>query len=215
MAVTKSSKAGTKKSASKKAARSKSAKTKNGNKSASNGSEKMNRGNSPIEKFFTDMLKDMYYTEEKLIEALGKMESAATTEELKEAFNDHAHQSKKHQRRLEKVFELIGKKAEAKKCDAIEGIISEAEKIIEETPEGSMTRDAALIIAAQKAEHYEIASYGSLVQLAITMGLNNVADLLDDILTEEERTDQLLTDIAETSINMQAENEEAAYSWMD
>src|SRR5205823_2709040 len=117
------------------------------------------------------------------------------------------HQTHKHVHRLEKVFELIGKKAEGKKCEAIEGIIKEAETIINETKEDTMTRDAALIMAAQKVEHYEIATYGGLVQLAITAGLHSAADLLDKTLMEEEDTDMLLTEIAENCVNIEAEEE--------
>lgn len=167
----------------------------------------------PLEKFFTDQLKDIYYAEQQLTKVLPKMEEAATTEELKEAFSDHLHQTKKQIRRLEKVFEMLGKKAEGKKCEAIEGLAKETDTIIKETQAGSMTRDAALIIAAQKVEHYEIASYGGLVQLALTMGLDEVSDMLDTTLMEEEDTDQLLTDIAEGYINMEAENETSKYSW--
>ena len=104
------------------------------------------------------------------------------------------------------------KKAEGKKCDGIDGIIKEADTVISETKQGTMTRDAALIIAAQKVEHYEIATYGGLVQLAITMELNDIAELLDKTLMEEEQTDSLLTDIAERYINIEAE-EETNYSW--
>ncbi|MYY25911.1 YciE/YciF ferroxidase family protein [Elizabethkingia anophelis] len=162
---------------------------------------------SSLHKFFIDGLKDIYFAEEALIEALGKMQEAATTEELKEAFEDHQHQTKRHIGRLNKVFELIGEKPEKKKCEAIEGIIKEAEEIIKSTEEGSMTRDAALIIAGQKAEHYEIATYGGLAQLAITMGHHQAADLLEKTLQEEEDTDYHLTEIAETYINFDAKEE--------
>lgn len=174
---------------------------------------KSEKGSSLLEKFFTDCLKDIYYAEKKLLTAIPKMEDAATTEELKEAFNDHLHQTQKQVKRLEKVFGLLGKKPEGKKCEAIEGIVKEAESIIEETKEGTMTRDAALIMAAQKVEHYEIATYGTLVQLAITMDLDEVADILDTTLMEEEDTDHHLTEIAEAHINMEAEHESANYSW--
>jgi ferritin-like metal-binding protein YciE len=170
---------------------------------------KANKGHgSLLEKFFTDQLKDIYYAEQQLTRALPEMKAAATTEELEDAFEDHLHQTERHVKRLERVFQMINAKAEGKKCDAIEGIIKEAKSIISETKEGSMTRDAALIIAAQKVEHYEIATYGGLVQLAITLGLNRAADLLDKTLQEEEETDSLLTDIAETHINMEAEEED-------
>lgn len=174
---------------------------------------KEKKADSLLEKFFTDQLKDIYYAEQQLLKAIPKMENAATTDELKEAFNDHLHQTQKHVKRLEKVFTMIGKKAEGKKCEAIEGLIKEAETIISETKENSMTRDAALIIAAQKVEHYEIATYGGLVQLALTMDLDDVSDILDTTLMEEEETDYLLTDIAENNINIAAEREGTAYSW--
>jgi ferritin-like metal-binding protein YciE len=164
-------------------------------------------GTSYLEKFFLDQLQDIYYAEQKITQSLPKMQQAATTEELQEAFEDHLHQTQRHVKRLEKAFSLLGKKAEGKKCEAIEGIAREVESIISETEEGTMTRDAALIMAAQKVEHYEIATYGGLLQLAITMGEFEVAELLDRTLIEEEDTDVLLTDIAECDINLMAEHE--------
>jgi ferritin-like metal-binding protein YciE len=164
-------------------------------------------GESHLEKFFLDQLQDIYYAEQKILQSLPKMKDAATTEELKDAFDDHLHQTQRHVKRLEKVFETLNKKAEGKKCEAIEGISREVENIISETEEGTMTRDAALIIAAQKVEHYEIATYGGLVQLAITMQLHDAADLLDKTLVEEEDTDARLTEIAENDINLGAEHE--------
>lgn len=183
----------------------------NSNSNAANTDENDNE-ESLLEKFFTDQLKDIYYAEKKILKALPQMEEACTTEELKEAFSDHRHQTEKHVQRLEKVFTLMGIKAEAEKCEAIEGIVKECESIIDETKEGSMTRDAALIMAAQKVEHYEIATYGGLVQFAITIGKNDISQLLDKTLMEEEDTDRSLTDIAETYINIEAE-EEKKYSW--
>ncbi|KMQ68937.1 hypothetical protein ACM39_06555 [Chryseobacterium sp. FH2] len=164
--------------------------------------------NSSLHKFFVDALKDIYYAEHKLVDALQTMHDAATTEELKDAFEDHQLQTKKHISRLEKVFKLINETAEQKKCEAMDGLIKEGEEIIKSTEEGSMTRDAALIIAAQKVEHYEIATYGGLAQLAITMGHDKAADLLEKTLQEEEDTDYNLTEIAETSINFDAEQED-------
>src|SRR4029078_11036912 len=137
----------------------------NGTKQQKNGQESL------LEKFFMDQLKDIYYAEQALIKALPEMQKAATTEELEDAFKAHLEQTQRHVTRLEKIFKLLGKKAEEKKCEAIEGLIKESKSIISETKEGTMTRDAALIIAAQKVEHYEIATYGGLVQLEITMGL--------------------------------------------
>ncbi|CEJ70150.1 hypothetical protein BN1195_02455 [Chryseobacterium oranimense G311] len=170
--------------------------------------DKNDMKNSSLHKFFVSALKDIYFAENAIIEALTKMEEAATTEELKEAFEDHQLQTKKHVSRLEKVFKLIDEKPEKKECEAIKGIIKEGEEIIKSTQEGSMTRDAALIIAAQKVEHYEIATYGGLAQLAITMGHDKVADLLEKTLQEEEDTDYNLTEIAETFINFDAEEED-------
>ena len=165
-----------------------------------------------LEKFFINQLKDIYYCEKKIIDALPKMAAAATTEELQDAFEHHLEQTKKQVKRLEKVFMLIKKEPESEKCEAIEGIIREVEQIIQETKEGTMTRDAALIIAAQKVEHYEIATYGGLVQLALTMQLDHCAHLLDKTLAEEEDTDTSLTDIAEEFVNVSAEQEKP-YSW--
>ena len=170
-------------------------------------------GETHLEKFFLDQLQDIYYAENKITQALPKMSDACTTAELKEAFEDHLHQTQRHIKRLEKAFESLGRKAEGKKCEAIEGIAREVDNIIEETEEGTLTRDAALIIAAQKVEHYEIATYGGLVQLAITMDLHDAADLLDKTLVEEEDTDARLTEIAENEINLRAEHEDDQESW--
>jgi len=176
----------------------------------------------PLYKFFLDALKDIYFAEKHILEALPKMQKAATTEELQEAFEDHHLMTQKQISRLEKVFKSIHEKPEAKKCDAIIGIVKESENIIKETEEGTMTRDAALIIAAQKVEHYEIATYGGLVALAETLELYKAADLLQTTLDEEEETDRDLTDIAETSINFNAseededgENDEDDEDWDD
>jgi ferritin-like metal-binding protein YciE len=176
------------------------------------GSARSFEGNSYLEKFFLDQLQDIYYAEQKIVQSLPKMQQAATTEELQEAFEDHLHQTQRHVKRLEKAFGILGRKAEGKKCEAIEGIAREVESIISETEEGTMTRDAALIMAAQKVEHYEIATYGGLLQLAITMGEFDVAELLDRTLIEEEDTDALLTDIAECDINLMAEHESISQS---
>ncbi|PWT99285.1 MAG: ferritin-like domain-containing protein [Bacteroidetes bacterium] len=166
-----------------------------------------------LEKFFLDQLKDIYYAEQKILNSLPKMQEAATTLELMYAFEDHLHQTEKHVRRLEKVFQMLGVRPEGKKCEAMDGIIREAEETIEETEEGTMTRDAALIMSAQKVEHYEIATYGGLVQFAITMGLHDAADVLEKTLLEEEDTDMLLTEIAENDINLAADHEGKQFSW--
>lgn len=163
--------------------------------------------NSQLEKFFEDSLKDIYWAEKSLTKALPKMQEAATTEELKNAIEEHLAQTETQVKRLEQVFDLIGKKAQAKKCDAMAGLIKEGESILQETEDGSMTRDVGIIMAAQKVEHYEIATYGALAQLATTMGLDEAADLLYETLEEEKETDELLTDIAENNINWEAEQQ--------
>ena len=179
---------------------------------ASNGKTKGGKANnqetnSQLRKLFEDSLKDIYWAEKALTKALPKMQKAATTEELKNAIREHLAQTETQVTRLEQVFQLIGKKAEAKKCDAMEGLIKEGESIVEETEDGSMTRDVGIIMAAQKVEHYEIATYGGLAQIATTMGLDDVADLLNETLEEEKETDELLTGIAENNINWEAEQE--------
>jgi ferritin-like metal-binding protein YciE len=162
---------------------------------------------SLLEKLFHDMLKDMYWAEKHLLQALPVMQKAATTPVLQDAFEDHELATQKHVVRLERVFRLFGKKAEEKKCEAMEGLTDEAKSMISETKDGTMTRDAALIIAAQKVEHYEIASYGSLVQLARTMDREDVALILEETLWEEDDTDALLTRIAERNVNPLADEE--------
>jgi ferritin-like metal-binding protein YciE len=163
--------------------------------------------NTMLEKFMIDSLKDIYWAEKHLTKALPKLEKAATSEELKQAFQDHLTVTEEQIARLEQIFEIMGKKPQAKKCEAMEGLSKEAETVIQDTEAGTSTRDVALIIAAQKVEHYEIASYGGLAQLATTMGMTEVAELLGQTLQEEKETDQLLTSIAENDINYQAEEE--------
>jgi len=171
---------------------------------AENGSE---QENSQLEKLFTDSLKDIYWAEKQLTKTLPKMKKAATTDELKSAIEEHLTQTEGHVKRLEQVFDICGKKVQAKKCDAMEGIIKEGDSIVEETQEGSMTRDAGIIMAAQKVEHYEIATYGSLVQIAKTLGLNDAAEVLHLTLDEEKQADEKLTEVAEWHVNQAAEKE--------
>ena len=161
-----------------------------------------------LEEFMLDSVKDIYWAEKHLTKALPKLSKAATSAEVKKAFDDHLAVTQEQVARLEQVFEILGKKPQAKKCDAMEGITKEAESIIEETEKGTKTRDVALIMAAQKVEHYEIATYGGLVQISKTLGKNDIADILAQTLQEEKNADQLLTDIAEASVNEQAKGEE-------
>ena len=171
------------------------------------GSKESGQQNPMLEKFFEDSLKDLYWAEKHLTKTWPKMKKAATTEELKNAIEEHTTQTEEHVQRLEQVFELMGKKPQAKKCDGMEGLTTEGEKVVEETEDGSMTRDVGIIVSAQKVEHYEIAAYGSLVQLATTMGQEEVAEILKQTLEEEKQTDELLTQIAENNINWEAELE--------
>lgn len=164
--------------------------------------------NSQLDKFFHDQLKDIYWAEKHLTKALPKMQKNATTEELQNAIETHLAQTEEQVTRLEQVFELLEKKPQAKKCDAMEGLVKEGESVIEETEDGSMTRDVGIIVSAQKVEHYEIAAYGSLVTLAKTMGRDDIAEILQVTLDEEKETDQLLSTIAENNINWEAEQEE-------
>lgn len=178
-------------------------------KSKSNGNLEggLKQDTSLLEEFVLDAIKDIYWAEKHLLKALPKMTKAATTPQLKQAFTDHVTVTEGQVSRLEQVFELLGKKVQAKKCDAMDGLTKEAESIIAETEKGSLTRDVALIMAAQKVEHYEIATYGGLVQIAKTMGKNDISEIFAQTLAEEKEADHLLTEIAENNINMQAEQE--------
>jgi ferritin-like metal-binding protein YciE len=158
--------------------------------------------------FFTDEVKDIYWAEKHLTKVLPKMKKAATSPELEEAIAEHLEVTLTQIERLEKVFELLGKKAQGKKCDAMEGITKEGESILEDTDEGTATRDVGIILASQKIEHYEIATYGGLAQLAETLGLSEIKELLGQTLSEEKQADEKLSSIAENDINYQASTEE-------
>jgi ferritin-like metal-binding protein YciE len=161
---------------------------------------------SKLMKLFEDQLKDIYWAEKALTKALPKMAKKATSEELITALEDHLKETEAQVQKLEQVFEVIGKKATAKKCDAMAGLVKEAEEIMKESDEGAM-RDAGIISAGQKVEHYEIATYGTLRTFATTLGLDDAAALLEEILNEEKAADQKLTEIAESTINIQAVEE--------
>ena len=176
-------------------------------KHAGNKSGGSHADSSKLAEFFHDEIKDIYWAEKKLVQTLPKMAKAATSSALKNAFTDHLEQTKEHVTRLEQVFELLGHKPQAKKCDAMEGITEEGASIIEDTEDGTSTRDVALILAGQKAEHYEIATYGGLAQIARTLGHQDVAKILDMTLQEEKQTDQQLTSLAETRVNQDATEE--------
>ena len=162
---------------------------------------------SKLKELFIEELKDIFWAENHLVQALPKMREAATSAELQAAFADHLEVTQKQIVRLKQVFEMLGEQAQGKECEAMKGLTKEAEGIIAETESGTATRDVALIIAAQKVEHYEIATYGALAQLGRTLGLLEVATLLDITLEEEKETDHLLTTIAEDNVNYQAKKE--------
>jgi ferritin-like metal-binding protein YciE len=165
--------------------------------------------NSLLKEFFIEELKDIYYAEKQIAKTLPKMKKAATSEELKQAFESHLTMTQTQIERLEQVFEQLGQKAKGKTCEAIEGIIKEGEGIIADTDSKTATRDVGLIFAAQKVEHYEIATYGGLAQLAETLGLPQISQLLHTTLEEEKQTDLLLTGIAESNVNYEASEEPA------
>jgi ferritin-like metal-binding protein YciE len=161
-----------------------------------------------LRELFEEQLKDIYWAEKALTKALPKMAKNATADELVDALNSHLEETRGQVSRLEQVFELLGKKAQAKKCDAMEGLLKEGDGILEETEPGAV-RDAGIIGACQKVEHYEIASYGTLTAFAKLLGEDDVAALLHETLEEEKAADSALTEVAETAINLEAVEEEA------
>lgn len=163
-----------------------------------------------LQELFLDELKDIYWAEKHLTKAMPKMRKAATSQELGDAIDQHLNETEEQVRRIEQVFEMMSIPAKAKKCEAMDGLVREAQQLMDELPKGSKVRDAGLIIAQQKVEHYEIAAYGSLVQLAKTMGKNDVANVLAQTLEEEKNTDEKLTRLAESGINQGAEKETQA-----
>jgi ferritin-like metal-binding protein YciE len=156
-----------------------------------------------LEKLFIEQLKDIYGAEKQLLRAIPKMAKRASKPELETGFNEHLEQTRGHVERLESIFESIGRSPVAKKCEAMEGLIEEARGVVEEDFDPA-TMDAALIGAAQKIEHYEIATYGTLRTFAETMGRDQVAALLQQSLEEERATDESLTRLAEAGINAEA-----------
>lgn len=172
------------------------------------------RTNSQVDglrELFVDSLKDIYWAEKALTKALPKMAKKATSENLINTINDHLTVTEGHVDRLEQVFNIIGEKATAQKCEAMEGLIKEGESIVEETQKGAV-RDAGIISASQKIEHYEIATYGTLAAFAQTLEEDEALELLQQTLDEEKEADTLLTKIAYNNINFEAtEGEENDY----
>jgi len=161
---------------------------------------------SQLQELLENELKDIYWAEKALTKAIPKMIKKATSQDLITALDNHLNETEEQVSRLEQVFEKLGKKAVAKKCEAMSGLINEAEEIMEDSEEGAM-RDAGIISAAQKVEHYEIATYGTLKTFAETLGLEDIATLLKATLEEEKGADEKLTEIAVVVVNDQAAHE--------
>ncbi|MCE6951849.1 DUF892 family protein [Cereibacter sphaeroides] len=152
---------------------------------------------------FHDAMRDIYYAERQILKALPKMARAAQSEQLRQAFKTHRDETETQKERLEKVFELLGKRPQGKTCPAIDGIIEEGSEVMDEYKD-SPALDAALLAAAQAVEHYEIARYGTLVAWAKLLGMDEAAGILAETLEEERKTDTLLSDLAESEVNQTA-----------
>ena len=160
-----------------------------------------------LEPLFVEELRDIYNAENQLTKALPKMAKAASSEELKTAFQEHLEQTKEHIERLDEIFETLGKKATGKTCKAMKGLIEEGSDMMEEEGEDSVL-DAGIIAAAQKIEHYEIASYGTVRAWAEQLGKEDAVDLLQQTLDEESETNEKLTELAESTVNVEAKSGE-------
>lgn len=158
-----------------------------------------------LRELYLDELKDLYNAENQLVKALPKMAKAANSEELREGFEEHLEQTKGHVERLEKIFEALGESPKGKKCAGMEGLVKEGSEVMDEDFEGAVM-DAALIGAAQRVEHYEIAAYGTVIAFANQLGESEHASLLKETLEEEKETDEKLTALSE-DINSQASSE--------
>jgi ferritin-like metal-binding protein YciE len=159
-----------------------------------------------LEDLLLHEMRDLYSAEKQLLKALPKMAKAASNEELKAGFEEHLTQTEGQVERLEQAFEMLGKPAKAETCKAMKGLIEEGQDIIEEDAEEAV-HDAGLICAAQKIEHYEIASYGTIVAWAEKLGHSDLAELLSETLEEEKDTDEKLTELAESAVNIEASQE--------
>jgi ferritin-like metal-binding protein YciE len=163
----------------------------------------MARQAKTLEDLFHETLKDIYYAEKKILTALPKMAKAAQSDDLRAAFEKHENETEVQVERLEQVFDAIEQPARGKTCDAINGLIDESKELMKEF-KGSPALDAALLASAQAVEHYEISRYGTLKAWAQHMGLTQAVGLLDETLEEEKRTDETLTELAETAVNEEA-----------
>ena len=160
-----------------------------------------------LHKLYVDELKDLYSAENQILKALPRMIKAATNPQLKQGFTKHERQTQQHVKRLERIFKSLGAKPTGKKCVGMEGVLKEGAELIKEKPEKEVL-DAGLIAAAQHVEHYEMAGYGTVRTWARAMGHEDHAELLQQTLDEERETDEILTSLAESSINVDAEDPE-------
>jgi ferritin-like metal-binding protein YciE len=156
-----------------------------------------------MEDLFLEQIEDLYDAEKRLVKALPKMAEASTSQSLRQAIQSHLMETEGHVSRLENIFRTLGKSAKGQTCDAMKGLISEGEDIVSDTDASSL-RDAGIIAAANRVEHYEIAAYGSARTFAQTLGLREAASLLEQTLQEEKRADQKLTQLAESMVNEEA-----------
>jgi len=156
-----------------------------------------------MDDLFLEQIEDLYDAEQRLVKALPKMAEASTSQALRDAIESHLEQTKGHVTRLERIFGELGKDAQGQTCEAMKGLLKEGEDTIAEIP-NILLRDAGIIAAGNRVEHYEIASYGSAKSFAKTLGLDSVAALLEQTLQEEKEADQILTSLAESMVNDQA-----------
>jgi ferritin-like metal-binding protein YciE len=191
-------------------------KTRNNNKTSRNSkvvsfgaNEVLNHQHSPLRELFVSQLKDSYWAEKALEKVIPRLVKYASDPGLIDALEDHLTETQEHAIRLEKIFSLLGSEPKAKKCEAMTGLIAEAERMMRESKRG-MGRDAGIILAVQKIEHYEIANYGTLCAIARTLGYDKVTDILEDTLAEEKLADSALTSIAVTAVNKEALEEDYA-----
>jgi ferritin-like metal-binding protein YciE len=164
---------------------------------------------SKLKEFFVDQLKDRYWAEKKLVKTLPKLRQAATLQQLKDAFGIHYTESEKHVERIERVFQMLGEEGHTTRCAAMAGIMEEGEDIIDETDEDTAQGDVGLTFSGQKAEHYQSATYGGLMSLALVLDYSDAAELLRQTLEEKKAADTKLTGIAKNHVNYQAAREHA------
>ncbi|MGV3637606.1 MAG: ferritin-like domain-containing protein [Flavobacteriales bacterium] len=166
------------------------------------------KGHAGLTRLFQHQLADLYYVEKQLVQHLPKMAEAAQNEELVQAFKDHLSETEGHIKHLEAIFKEVGTEAKAQKCEAIDGILKEGQQLMQDF-KGDAALDAALVCAAQKVEHYEITSYGSLCAFAEQLGMDSVCDRLEEILDQEKSADERMSRLAEDTLNIEADTEEA------